>query len=102
MAVTIPQVVVESVQVVRSAEHGQISVGKCFVTVVKMGYVYESGKSLRSGDVTRTEGSTTTVTLRQVGVHVSETERYPSAEKEQQFRSAGKCRRRKETIECGL
>jgi hypothetical protein len=72
------------------------------VTVVMTGYIYESSKSLRSGDVTQTEGSTSTVTLRQVGVYVSETEGYPSTELEQQFRSAGKFRQRKETIECRL
>lgn len=72
------------------------------MAVVKTGVIYASSKSLRSGDVTQTEGSVAIVTLRKVGVHASETERYPSTETEQLFRSAGKFRQRTETMECRL
>ena len=69
-----------------------------FVTVIKTADIYVSSKSLRSGDITQTEGPMATVTDK-VGVYISEPEQYPSTGTQQQFMSAGKYRHGKETIE---
>lgn len=64
------------------------------MTVIKTADIYVSSKSLRSGDITQTEGPIATVTDK-VGVYISE----PSTGTQQQFMSAGKYRHGKETIE---